>query len=161
MYTALKRFLFRVPAVSSEDRRQHLDQVQSVVTRMASASSTAKAWLLPVATAAYGYALVEGEDAVALLGVAAVFMFAVLDASYLRQERAFRALYQAAVEGKVGVYNMNASRFYSRPNGDDEDRRSVNCEWNQIIWSWSLAGFYVPLAVIGALLMLGIVFTPA
>jgi len=128
---------------------------------MASASSTAKAWLLPVATAAYGYALVEHDEAVALLGVAAVVLFALLDAGYLRQERAFRALYQAAVQGKVKPYDMNSSRFYSRPNGDAEDQRAVNCEWNQIIWSWSLAGFYVPVALLGALLMVGIVFTSA
>ena len=52
-----------------EDRRKHLDFIQSVVTRMSAASSNAKAWLLPVVTAAYGYALTQRADSVALLAV--------------------------------------------------------------------------------------------
>lgn len=83
----------------AEDRRKHLDFIQAVVTRMSAASSTTKGWLLPVVTATYGYAVVNREMSVALLGIAAVLLFAVIDANYLNQERAFRRLYDAVAQG--------------------------------------------------------------
>ena len=66
-------------APSEEDRRKHLDFIQAVVTRMSAASSSAKGWLLPVATATYGFALIQHSRAVALLGLAAVVLFMFLD----------------------------------------------------------------------------------
>ena len=57
------------PQRDPEDTRKHLDFIQAIVTRMSAASSTAKAWLLPVVTAAYGYALTQNAESVALLGV--------------------------------------------------------------------------------------------
>ena len=88
-----------------EDRRKHLDFIQSVVTRMSAASSNAKAWLLPVVTATYGYALTQCAGSVALLGVGATLLFSYLDANYLRQEKRFRALYKAVAQG---AYNIAA-----------------------------------------------------
>jgi hypothetical protein len=151
-------FRSKTRPISADDRRQHLDQIQAIVARMAGASSTSKTWMLPVVTAAFGYALVNHDAEVGLLGTAAVIVFAVLDAGYLRQERAFRALYQSAVRGRVGLYDMNVTRYYGKANGDDEDLRAVNCQWRQIIWSWSLAGFYVPVASLGFLIVVGISF---
>lgn len=161
MIRILKVKIFqRAPKVDPADCRQQLDQIQAIIARMATASSAAKTWMLPVVTAAFGYALVECDTKVALLGTAAVSVFAVvLDAGYLRQERAFRALYRAASAGCTVPYDMNASRYYSRDNGDEQDLRSVDCEWRSIIWSSSLAGFYVPVALLGFLLLVGISFS--
>jgi hypothetical protein len=133
-----------------DDRRKHLDLIQAAVTRMASASSNAKSWLLPVVTATYGYALVKNAESVALLGIAAVIVFAMLDAQYLRQERAFRALYRDAVAGNVPLFELSPARYFNKPNGDEEDTRSESCKWRKVIWSWSLGGFYGPLGVVGA-----------
>jgi len=151
-------FHWNTSSIDADDKRQHLDQIQAVIARMAAASSTAKTWMLPVVTAAFGYSLVQHDAEVGLLGTATVIVFAVLDAGYLRQERAFRALYQAAVKGRVQAYDMNAARYYDRANGDVQDIRAVNCQWRRIIWSWSLAGFYVPVASLGVLLVVGISF---
>lgn len=85
-----------------EDKRKHLDFIQSVITRMSAASSSAKAWLLPVVTAAYGYALTQNADSVALLGLGATLLFAYLDANYLPQEKRFRALYKTVACGRYG-----------------------------------------------------------
>ncbi|MDM7886529.1 hypothetical protein QUG92_15570 [Curtobacterium sp. RHCKG23] len=153
------RHISRSAKPSSEDKRQYLEQIQAIISRMAAASSAAKTWMLPIVTAAYGYALVETEVKLALLGMAATSVFAVLDAGYLRQERAFRALYQAASQGKVAAYDMNVARYYNRSNADNQDVRAANCEWRKIIWSWSLAGFYVPVVSLGSLFILGIELT--
>ena len=76
--------------VSPEDRRQHLSFIQAVVTRMSQASSSAKTWLLPIVTLTYGYAVTKEQWWVAVMGMIAVTIFGVLDANYLKQERAFR-----------------------------------------------------------------------
>lgn len=136
-------------ALDPEDRRKHLDLVQGAVNRMAGASANAKSWLLPVVTAAFGFCAVEGELSIGLLGLGAVVLFAFIDAQYLRQERAFRALYRDAVSAKVPLYEMSPARYYSKPNGDEDDDRAENCRWKTVIWSWSLAGFYLPMFLVG------------
>jgi len=136
---------------TSDDRRKHLEMVQSVVSRMAAASSTTKGWLLPVITATYGYALVQRAFAVALLGLAAAVVFGILDAHYLRQERAFRVLFRAIAGGSVGDYDMNAGRYFHRPNGDGDDEREENCHWRYVICSWAVGAFYGPLITVGVL----------
>jgi hypothetical protein len=134
----------------AEDRRKHLDMVQTVVSRMAAASSTSKGWLLPVVTATYGFALVQCEPMVAGLGIVAIAVFGVLDAHYLRQERAFRVLFREVARNKVRDYDMNVKRYFHKPNGDEDDERDENCHWWHVICSWALLGFYGPLVVVGA-----------
>jgi hypothetical protein len=143
----------------SADRRQHLDYIQSAISRMASASATAKTWLLPVATAAYGYALVNRSPWIGVLGLLSVALFAFLDARYLREERAFRALFRRASHDKGRLYDMNSSVFYGRRNGNPRDRRAENCRWGKVFWSWTIGGFYVPAAAVG-ILVIGLALIP-
>ncbi len=133
----------------SEDRRKHLDLIQQAIARMASASATAKGWLLPVVTAAFGYALIQHAASVALLGAGAATLFGTLDAHYLRQERAFRGLFRAAVAESIPVYEMDNRPYYSKPAGNSEDQRERNCGWRPVTWSWSIAGFYLPIVILG------------
>jgi hypothetical protein len=141
------------PSAVTEDRRKHLDFIQAALSRMSSSSSTAKGWLLPVVTATYGYAATQRAAEVALLGMAAVGLFTFLDAHYLRQERAFRALYRAAVAGTVPVYEMSNAPYFRKPSGDDDDPRAENCTWSAVIKSWSLGGFYGPLLLVGLIVL--------
>lgn len=126
--------------------------IQQTITRMAASSASAKGWLLPVITAAYGYALTSGSAQVALLGVGAAVLFGTLDTHYLRQERAFRALYRQAVDGHVTTYEMSNAPYFSKPNGDQADERQENCRWIKVLMSWSIAGFYLPLVSVGTLI---------
>ena len=135
----------------TDDQRKHLDYIQNAIGRMSSASSTAKGWLLPVVTATYGYALTKHADSIAALGVGAVVLFGVLDAQYLRQERAFRALYRAAASKVVEVYEMDNSKFFRKPAAGAADTRVQSCKWLNVVRSWSVLGFYGPLAIAGLL----------
>lgn len=147
------------PSDVGEDRRKHLDFIQAIITRMSAASSQAKAWLLPVVTAAYGYALVKHADSVAALGMVAVALFAYLDANYLRQEKRFRCLYKCVAKGEATI-----EAFSLQP--DDlplSVRTKDKGDWptgtpriiNQLIpgpnvWlSWSIAPFYGGLLIAG------------
>ena len=143
-----------VVEVTEEDRRQHLSMIQGAVLRMSTASSTSKSWLLPVVTAAYGYAVVQTQPGVALLGLLAVLVFAALDAHYLRLERAFRALFRRTVLGAVAPYEMNPRPYFRSSNGDADDLREENCRWSKVIWSWSIAGFYGAFAIAGFVIAL-------
>ncbi|GAA3043029.1 hypothetical protein GCM10010528_23310 [Gordonia defluvii] len=147
------------PGVDPEDRRKHLDFIQAVITRMSAASSNAKAWLLPVVTAAYGYALVQRADSIALLGLGATLLFAYLDANYLRQEKRFRSLYKAVASGQcdIEVFSLQPDDLPSEvPTKEKGDWPSGTPRWiNRLlpgpnVWlSWSVGVFYLPFAVLG------------
>ena len=147
------------PQRDPEDTRKHLDFIQAIVTRMSAASSTAKAWLLPVVTAAYGYALTQNAESVALLGVGATLLFAYLDANYLRQEKRFRSLYKTVAQGKhdIATFSLQPDDLPSNvPTKDKGDwpRRTPE-RINRLlpgpnVWlSWSILPFYVPLVLVG------------
>jgi hypothetical protein len=125
----------------TEDRRQHLDFIQAALARMATASSVAKGWSLTVCSAALGYALVHRSWPVSNLAVGAVVLFGLLDLRYLREERKFRALYEAARQDRVDVYDMRTNRFVEKGGTDWND----SCSWPASIFSWSIWLFYGPL----------------
>jgi histidine triad (HIT) family protein len=138
---------------SAEDRRKHLDFIQSVITRMASAAAVAKGWALTVAVAAFGYAATKQSYAITLLGLGAVVVFGVLDFRYLREERKFRALYKAAVAGTVDVFDMDA-HTYCKSLGKN---RPKNLNWWRVARSWTVLGYYGVIFLGGLALLIWII----
>lgn len=120
-----------------EDRRKHLELIQSAVTRMASSSATAKGWSLTIASASFGVAVVRDKWAMLLLGMAIMVWFSVLDMYYLHQERRFRDLYNAARVGAVESFVMNPTAVTASKTKADT------------YLSWSIFGFYIPLILAG------------
>lgn len=151
-----------LPTPSDEDRRKHLDYIQAVITRMSAASSTAKGWLLPVVTATYGYALTKPFAPVALLGIAAAALFALLDANYLRQEKAYRHLYDTVARSTrpVPLFSLDPSEADDPPPpcATRSDRlRARLARWfpSREVWSsWAVAPFYGGLTVVGVVVWL-------
>lgn len=133
-------------SVSPEDKRQHLAFAQNVITRMAQSSSSAKSWLLPVVTAAYGYAFTRPSVAVAVLGIVATIVFGMLDIGYLRTERKYRDLYERIAAGDIDVppYSLN----YKKPS---DTCRTSFLEHCSTMITWAVWPFY------GAFLITGIV----
>ena len=124
---------------------------------MSAASANAKAWLLPIVTATYGYALTQHAGTVALLGVLAAGLFGFLDANYLRQEQAYRALYDAVANGTrdVPLFSLDVAHA-SDPTPEPVTRwertlARLHC-WipRGRVWaSWSIAPFYGVLLLVG------------
>lgn len=149
------------PKPDPEDRRKHLDYVQSVITRMSAASSAAKGWLLPVVTATYGYALTQHADSVAVLGMASVLVFGLLDANYLNQERAFRALYDRIVaDEEVPRFSLDPS--LAAPAQEVSGRNPALVGWRivtgwfpppAVLSSWAVAPFYGSFLAVGAIIV--------
>lgn len=138
-----------IPLLGSEERRQHFDFIQSAIGRMSSASAVAKGWALTIAVAAYGYAGTKHSVTVALLGMFAVVLFAGVDARYLREERKYRLLFEAARKGNAEVYEMNATRFCNTLSGIEREAIS----WPKVVWSWSVRDYYGITLLVGAAIL--------
>jgi hypothetical protein len=119
-----------------------LEFIQSVIARLASASALVKGWCLTVAVAAFGFSSTKAVPVVATLGLVAICFFGLLDSYYLREERLFRLLYDKARVGAIAVYSMNKDAY-----------RGL-CTKRQVVRSWSVAGFYGPLLLLGGLALL-------
>jgi hypothetical protein len=150
--------------IEPEDRRKHLDYIQATITRMSAAATTTKSWLMPVVTATYGYALTQEDGSVAALGLAAVALFAYLDANYLRQEKRFRRLYKAVAEGenKIAAFSLNPDDVTLETSGHSaEDWADGIPRWfnrfvpGPSVWvSWSIGPFYLALIAVGVAIVL-------
>jgi histidine triad (HIT) family protein len=133
------------PTVTPEDRRQHLTFLQGVITRMSQASSSAKTWLLAVLTLTYGFALNRDSALGAALGAVAVAIFGLLDANYLKQERAFRRLYDKVARGEtVPAFALTPALAAS----ENPRRRDYWPAWEDFK-SWAIAPVYGPFLLIG------------
>lgn len=128
----------------SEDHRQHLIFIQDIISRMANSSASVKGWLLPVATAAYGYAFTQYSLPVAVLGIVATLIFMFLDVGYLYTERKYRNLYMrvANKESSVTQYSLD------HREKDATRLRSVR-EYCRTIFGWSVGPFYLALVLVG------------
>ncbi len=133
-------------AYDADDFRFYLGLIQQTISRMAAASTQAKGWCITVTLAALGLATSTSSRPLALLGLASALLFGSLDARYLREERRFRALYDAARHHSTSVYDMRTSSV-----ADD------SCTWPSVLKSWSLWSFYGPLLVVAALALIWVV----
>lgn len=96
------------------DNVKHLEMIQVIIQRMAANSFTLKGWSVMLISAIF--AIAAGKREPLVIGVAYVpaIMFWILDGFFLRQERLFRALYDATrtqcVEVEV-TYSMDTRSF--------------------------------------------------
>lgn len=97
-----------------EDRRQHLQFIQDVITRMNSNSFSIKEWMMAINSAML--ALFAGGDEskpiFLLLAVFPTFLFWLYDTYYLYMERQYRSLYAKVKnpDSKVELYDLDASK---------------------------------------------------
>lgn len=141
----------RTDGYGHEDRRKHLDMIQAVVARLAGASAVTKGWQLPVVTAAYGYAVAQQAWRVAIVGAGLTLLLASVDARYLRQERANRALFRGVAWGVVRDYDMDVGRYLGRSDGDATGARDEDSTWRGVLTSGSIGWFYGPVLAAGVL----------
>ncbi len=123
---------------SSQDesiRIAHLTMLQGVVSRMGANSFTLKALAATFGSAAVAVmASVENPSPYyAVAAIIPMIIFWLMDAQYLRMERAYRNLYDHVRRGEeVEAYNLNAIPFMN-------DTASVI----RLVVSWSMSWFYV------------------
>ncbi|MBL7086761.1 MAG: hypothetical protein ISS28_06665 [Candidatus Cloacimonetes bacterium] len=77
----------------SQSVQSHLSILQNVIQRMASNSSSSKAWCITLVSAILIIVTDKGKPHYALIAIIPTFLFFVLDTYYLSLEKGFRGSY--------------------------------------------------------------------
>ena len=100
--------------MDSDDKlAKHVDLIQSVINRMAANSFLLKGWSVTLVAGLIAVAASGGYWACSAIGLLPSLSFWWLDAYYLRQERLFRKLHDAARRGEVDSdpYCMDTTKY--------------------------------------------------
>ena len=125
----------RMP-VEQLDHHKHMDYVQAIIARLATNSFVMKGWALTVSSALLGFSASKGLWALAALAVVPAAAFWFLDTYYLRQERAFRDMYEDVAAKRVTGFKIKPGPYASRHS------------WGRTGKSLSLSVFYGPIVVV-------------
>jgi hypothetical protein len=118
-------------------RVKHLEMLQTVISRVAGQGATLKNYCLTLTTALCGAGITLQRPGVALLSLLPITIFALLDAQYLRLERRFRGLFDTVRTADWGI----------SPTFEISSASAPSSSYWAALFSWSIAVFYVPLAV--------------
>lgn len=132
--------------VDRADHHKHMDYVQAVINRLANNSFVTKGWALTVSSALLGFATSRSEPLLALIAVMPALAFWVLDTYFLRQERAFRAMFDDVAEKKIAGFEIKPSPYAAKQS------------W-KVAWSISLSLFYGAIIVVSILVCVTLVLT--
>jgi hypothetical protein len=128
----------------------HLEMIQGVINRLSSSSAAIKGLTGTIAAAAIAlYGTISVSQWIYLLAAAVpVSMFWILDSRYLQTERAFRNLYDCV--------RVEEARKTIEPFSMDYKRRLKNVPGPlKLMFTWSLAWFYLSILVSLALIFVG------
>lgn len=78
---------------SGENKRKHLEVIQTVINRMASNSFLFKGWSITIIAGISAFATQDSNGLLMIVPIVATLLFWGVDAYYLMLERAFRSLY--------------------------------------------------------------------
>jgi hypothetical protein len=119
----------------------HLSIMQTVVNRMATNSSSSKAWCITLVSAILVLVADKGKPNYAWLAGIPIFLFLFLDAYYLALEIGFRDSYNDFIE-KLHAKKLQASDLYHvKPKGN------LGVLMSTAIFSISVWPFYVTLVI--------------
>lgn len=89
-----------------EKKKQHLDMIQGIITRMASNSFLIKGWSISLISAILIFADSKNNPNFIFVTLLPAFSFWFLDAYYLQLERKFRELYKKVQDDYVNNTNI-------------------------------------------------------
>lgn len=124
---------------SESIRIAHLTMLQGVITRMGANSFTLKALSATFGSAAVAITATADNPSLyyAIAAFVPVLIFWLMDAQYLRYERAYRKLYEHVRKGEeIEAYSLDAAPFM-------QDIRSVF----RVALSWSVSLFYLAILI--------------
>ena len=94
---------------ASENQVKHLEMIQAVIARLGSNGFVIKGWAVTVAGAFLAFAVNRNKWDLAIAGMIPTFLFWMLDASFLRNERLFRDLFDRVRIGLEEPFYMGAT----------------------------------------------------
>ncbi len=88
---------------------KHLEMIQAVIARLGNNAFFIKGWAITLAGGFLALAANNDEWRLAAIALVPTLFFWILDATFLRNERLFRDLFERAREGKVEPFFMAAT----------------------------------------------------
>lgn len=124
-----------------DEKIAHLGFIQGVINRMSNNSFLIKGWT--VALAAAMLAISSIAPPVLISAFLALILFWALDAYYLRQEKAFRAMHRAVALGE-----LSSEKFEMEPRQfRDKSSSTLRLMFNRTVWPLYIS-ILITLAVI-------------
>lgn len=127
-------------------RIKHLEMLQAIITRMGGYGASFKSYCITVVTAVCGFAISLQRPYIAAIALLPIFAFAMADAQYLKVERRFRGLFDAARLASVDAL----------PTFDTSLTNAPERSFWRALFSWSIASFYTPLAIGVLIVLIGV-----
>lgn len=120
----------------------HLQILQAIIQRMATNSTSCKAWCITIVSAILVLIADKGKPNLALLAFLPTFLFLALDAYYLALEKAFRSSYNSFVR-KLHSSELKLDDLFSVIPRGDMTKHQI-----EALKSFSVWGFYGALAIL-------------
>lgn len=130
-----------------ENKRHHLDIIQSTIQRMASNSFALKGWAVTLVAGIFALSSKDADKMYFLITYVPVLVFWGLDAYYLRQERLYRALYNE-------VRTKEESQIDFDMNTDLHKLQSEQTAYCSCLFSTKELWFYFPLALLSTVIII-------
>lgn len=130
-----------------ENKRHHLEMIQSVITRMSQNSFTLKGWSVTLVAGVFALLEKNIDKMYFLIIYVPIILFWFLDSYYLRQERLYRNLYNKVrlKEEKEIDFNMDISSQGVK----NEDTAPCKCFFSKTeLW------FYLTLGIISLIIFM-------
>ena len=124
-----------------EQKIAHLTFIQGVINRMGQNSFLLKGWSVTIVAALFALAAQGANKQFVLVAYFPAFMFWLLDAFFLHQERLFRKLYEKVASGEISSDNFTLNTVLVKAQVDS---------YSAIVFSKTLLPFYG--CIIGVLL---------
>jgi hypothetical protein len=138
-----------------DEQVKHLEFIQGVVNRLAGNSFAYKGWAITLVAALFALGTKESKPIYLLVALLPAVAFWGLDAYYLRQERLFRALYDATRNMSEREWTADPFSMNAKPYG-----KTVKSWW-ETVFSRTVAGLYIPLvAVVAAVATIALLAAP-
>lgn len=115
-----------------EGTAKHLEFIQNVITRMSNSSFLIRGWSLTLSSALLAFSVKDVNPKIACIALIPLGAFWLLDCYYLRQERAYRMLYDEVrvANSPVEPFSMSTRPYHSR------------VPWKEVIASKTVLLFY-------------------
>ncbi|WP_005619533.1 hypothetical protein [Tritonibacter mobilis] len=121
-----------------EMHMKHLEMLQNVIARMAESSASIKNYCMTISAAIIGLATAIQKPEVLYYTIPLVLIFGILDAHYLRLERAFRDQFNS----------VRKSSLSERPDFLISPSWTAGHRVFSGVFSWSVWLFYGPLIIV-------------
>lgn len=125
----------------------HMEMIQGIINRIGGNSFSLKGWAVTLVAGIFALASKDTDKMYFLIAYVPIVVFWFLDAYYLLQERLYRALYN-----KVRIMKEEDIDFDMNTNLPEI--KSEKTVYSDCLFSKTELGFYVPLALLVAVIII-------